>query len=138
MPNSCSLQNAPYFTWSQGHTPLNVCGSPPEQPVVAYNNGGLGFYAERVDGPPSCTYVLFSGSSYIQDVDGNVVLVEDPETPQEWVVTSHGEDKYTVVKKGTTQAWGDPSGPAGCERELHLVDLDPVRPEDLFEFRPIF
>jgi len=42
MPDNCSLQNVPYFTWSQGHTPLNVCGAPPEQPVVAFNNEGLG------------------------------------------------------------------------------------------------
>ncbi|KAL4064530.1 hypothetical protein V8B97DRAFT_2006391 [Scleroderma yunnanense] len=138
MSNTCALSNSPYFIWSQGHKPVNVCGAPPEQPVVAFDASGLGFYAQQVDGPPSCTYVLSSGSGYIQDVDGNLALVEDPETPQEWVIAQRGTDSYTVVKKETTLAWTDPGGAAGCERELHLTELNPIRSDLLFEFRPIF
>ena len=40
---------------------------------------------------------MVEGNSYIQDVDGNIVLVDDPDPPQEWVVTSQGGDKYTFV-----------------------------------------
>ncbi|KIM53295.1 hypothetical protein SCLCIDRAFT_31981 [Scleroderma citrinum Foug A] len=117
---------------------LNTCDlRDTPRPVVAFNDGGLGFYPTKRDGPPNCTYTLLSDSSYIQDVDGNVVLVENPHTPQEWVITAH-EDKYTVVKKGTTLAWTDPGGQAGCERELHLTELNPIRPEVLFEFIPLF
>ncbi|KIM66868.1 hypothetical protein SCLCIDRAFT_1210914 [Scleroderma citrinum Foug A] len=139
MSNTSDLRDGPYFIWSEGHTPLNLCGSPPEQPVVAFNDGGRGFNVRKINGPPN-TYLLSEGhTSFIQDVTGNVVLDAKPNTqPQLWVITPHGEDKYTVVKEGTILAWTDPGGPAGCERELHLTELNPIRPEVLFEFRPIF
>ena len=55
------------------------------------------FNVTKISGSPNCTYRLSVADGSVQDVDGNVVLVKNPdEVPQEWVITkAEGDDMYT-------------------------------------------
>lgn len=140
MGDNCQV-NSTIYTFSIGgiSNGLIGCGSPPVQPLVVGNQsmGSAVLYVHKRDGPPNCTYVITWGrDNYVQDQDGNVVIRTLPATPSEWVITPRDNNQYTVVLKGTDLAWTDPGGEGGCERELHLTPLDPLRSEVLFQMWP--
>lgn len=81
-----NLQNGPALIWGSGNSSLNICGSPP-QSIIASKGSGLGFDLKRVDIPFNDTCVISSENSYLQNVNGIVVLFKDVETIQEWTIT---------------------------------------------------
>lgn len=85
----CSL----FRWWHRRKSQLVFC------PLVKINASHHQFNVTKISGSPNCTYTLSVTDGSVQDVDGNVVLVKNPDVPQEWVITkAEGDDMYTWVK----------------------------------------